>query len=140
TGVRTTRQECFGYAQARPHSRNLLPQRQRQEGSCMSEAPRTFLFDVRPGHRETLDSYSRRVFDANFTGPWLRTHLLNQCRDVSGKTEREVAWSEILAAKTGRPVLQPGDRHAWLRHRDGTSCEFCTDMLSTRWMCTRCAH
>jgi len=104
------------------------------------ETMRRFLFDVRPAHRETMDSYTRRVSDANYCGPWLRAHLLRSNPEAKSVAAKESAWSEILSAKTGRTPLRGANEHGWLRHEDGDACEFCADMLTNRWMCSLCSH
>lgn len=107
----------------------------------MDETTRTFLFDVRPFHRETPTSYTHRLLQANFETEDLKRYLLKQAPATTSAPAQESAWLSILAIKTGRPDLHlNADPHGRLTHPDGTSCPFCSDLLPNRWACTLCAH
>ncbi len=106
----------------------------------MNQLYRPYPFQVRPLHRETSESYTRRLLAANFDSEQHRQHLLyaSGARTVAAKN---VAWTELLKVKTGRTDLRlEANEHGWLRHPDGTSCSLCADLLPARWMCTRCSH
>lgn len=107
----------------------------------MSDLTRRFPFDVRPLHRESLASYTRRLLAANFATPAHKNYLVRLLTKSNKPADIETSWLEILTTKTKRASLhlvkQPS---AWLTHADGTSCEFCTALLpSARHMCTLCA-
>lgn len=107
----------------------------------MDETTRTFLFDVRPFHRETTASYTRRLLEANFETPNLKDYLLKLRPEAKTTAANDSDWVSILATKTGRPQLRlEADLHGWLTHADGTACTFCSDLLPNRWACTLCAH
>ncbi|MCY7287297.1 MAG: hypothetical protein LH624_03350, partial [Cryobacterium sp.] len=99
-----------------------------------------YLIDVRPRHRETADSYTRRLLTANTDTTDHQTYLISLATASKKAAERERAWRDIMVTKTKRDTLHL-DPHetAWLTHQDGTSCEHCATLLSRRWMCTLCA-
>lgn len=107
----------------------------------MSELTRHYPFDVRPGHRETIESYTRRLLEANFETEQHRNHLITLATKSKTRTERDTAWLAVLKAKTKRADLHLlAHPSGWLTHVDGTNCEFCSELLPTRWMCTLCSH
>ena len=80
-------------------------------------------FDVRPFHRESLDSYSRRLLAANFCDDSHRAHLTRELQtDASVEGQRD-AWLRVLTTRTKRSTLYL-DAHptGGLTHRDGTNC------------------
>jgi hypothetical protein len=105
----------------------------------MDTHTRRYAFEVRPGHRETLESFSDRVLAANFeTGEHKRT-LLRQALIESTGAADHVLWAKTLAVKTGRDLtrlLEPRTT----RHQDGTQCEHCTSGTGDRFHCGQCAH
>lgn len=106
----------------------------------MNELLRRYPFQVRPHHRETLASYTRRLLEANFETDQHWQHLL-RAAGAQTLAEKSAAWTELLSAKTGRTDLRlEGDEHGWIQHPDGTSCPLCADLLRARWMCTQCSH
>lgn len=107
----------------------------------MNDLSRYFPFDVRPLHRECLESYTRRLLTANFITPTHMRLLTNLVTDATATRERETAWLEVLALKTKRTKLHL-DPHPskFVTHADGSSCEFCAELLpETRQMCALCA-
>ncbi|MET4705626.1 hypothetical protein ABIB54_003131 [Frigoribacterium sp. UYMn621] len=107
-----------------------------------TRCPRLLPFSVRPRYRETPDSYSRRIMQANMLGlDHLRALTKAHASAALAAGNLLVAWFSLLGALTGRLLdrLNP-DAHGWLTHPDGTSCEHCAELLTERWMCTLCAH
>lgn len=106
----------------------------------MTTINRRYPFRVRPLHRETIDSYSSRVLAANFEDDLHKAQLIrgSGARTVGAK---RTEWLAILSAKSGRDlsllVAPHSDR---ILHVDGTVCEFCTDHIPERWMCSLCAR
>jgi hypothetical protein len=92
-------------------------------------ATRTFPFTVRPGHLETLESYTRRTFEANGEPESLQRELMKHASSTS--------WQSVLSAKVGRNL-------DWLcapstvgLHEE---CAPCAASLSERWACLLCTH
>lgn len=107
----------------------------------MSNLTRRFLFDIRPRHRETITSYTRRLLAANFETEDHQHQLVRELTRSQKPAEQVAAWLKVLGLKTKRAVLHfSPDEHGWVRHPDGSSCENCAAHLSTRWMCRLCAH
>ncbi len=106
----------------------------------MTATTRPYLFTVRPAHRETVASYSTRLLQANYETPAHQTHLINAHTSSAGKADKEVAWRQIVSAKTGRTLHLTEHPTSWVNHPDGSSCTACHDGLPTRIMCTLCAH
>lgn len=105
----------------------------------MLELTRPFPFSVRPLHRETVESYSRRTLNANFSSPHHQQHMTGLATSSQKNGDRAEAWSRVLTAKTGRELRLAPDPAGWLHHADSTSCEFCAELLPVRHMCTLCA-
>ncbi|TFD36611.1 hypothetical protein E3T37_13380 [Cryobacterium sp. TMT2-10] len=106
----------------------------------MNAPIRVLPFDVRPFHRETLDSYSTRLLAANFCDDTHRTTLTRAFE--TGRTEKNQhdGWMRALTTITKRDTLHL-DPHtsAWLK--DGfTPCRHFMDTLPKRFACTHCAH
>ena len=94
---------------------------------------RTFPFTVRPGHRETLDSYTRRTLAANSESKALPRELMK----LAQQTAPAATWASVLSTKTGRPLdrlLTPPARAA---HGD-SDCRSCASLLTERWGCVLC--
>lgn len=94
---------------------------------------RAFPFTVRPRHRETLESYSRRSLAANAESDALPRELQKLARDTGAKAD----WSGILSAKAGRDLgrlipMEPRTPH--------TDCAPCAKLLEVRWACVLCSH
>ncbi|WP_157157604.1 zinc-ribbon domain-containing protein [Diaminobutyricimonas sp. LJ205] len=107
----------------------------------MNILERLYPFDVRPRHRETVESYTQRLLRANFDTPEHRTYLTGLVTTSMKRAERAEAWLEVLRMKTKRAVRYlVGDRTAWLTHSDGENCEQCSAGLTNRWMCTLCSQ
>ena len=106
----------------------------------MTAIIRPYNFPVRPGHRETVESYTRRVLEANFETVQHQRLLIAQVGGPTHRVGRDSTWLRLLAVKTQRDTLHLSP-HAtgWLTHRDGTGCKGCTAGLPERWMCTLCA-
>lgn len=100
----------------------------------MTNPGRPFAFPVRLMHRETVDSFTRRVLDANHELPDLPKRLRS-----SHESEAEFRWVDVLASKTGH---EPNDFTApdggFLHHNDGTTCPQCPELASRR-LCTHCS-
>ena len=105
----------------------------------MRELTRRFPFDVRPRHRETVGSYGRRTLKANFSSSLHQQYLTGLATSSKKNSDRAEAWLGVLAAKTGRELRLATDPAGWLHHEDGTTCEFCAELLPTRHMCMLCA-
>jgi hypothetical protein len=106
----------------------------------MSATVRRYPFRVRPLHRETAESYSRRVLRRNLEDDGHKAQLIREsgATTVAGK---HAAWLSILSTKAGRDLAYVVSPHSdGMSHIDGTSCEFCTDQLPERWMCTLCSQ
>ncbi|WP_439564940.1 zinc-ribbon domain-containing protein [Microcella sp.] len=101
-------------------------------------AERTFPFSVRPLHRETIDSYTRRLLLANHEDPGLPKRLM-RAHDAEGS--ESVTWLEVLAAKTGRGELHlEAPVGGLITHRDGGHCGQCAELTPARRLCTHCSH
>lgn len=102
---------------------------------------RAFAFDVRPHHRETLDSYSRRILAANFCTAEHQKTLIKAATNSNNPRTHTETWKELLVAMNRRDKLHL-DRMpaAGLTHADGTSCDHCATLLTPRWACTFCSH
>ncbi|TFC23370.1 zinc-ribbon domain-containing protein [Cryobacterium glucosi] len=107
----------------------------------MSELSRRYPFDVRPGHRETMESYTRRLLEANFETDQHRNQLITLTTHSKTRIDRDAAWLSVLTAKNKRADLHLLPHPSgWLTHDDGSTCEFCSELLPQRWMCTLCSH
>ena len=106
----------------------------------MTAIIRPYNFPVRPGHRETVESYTRRVLDANFETVQHQRLLIAQVGGPTHRVGRDSTWLRLLAVKTQRDTMHLSP-HAtgWLTHPDGTGCKGCTAGLPERWMCALCA-
>jgi len=99
----------------------------------MHDLTRRFPFTVRPGHRETLDSYTRRVLAANAANDTLRRELLKSAGP-------DADWQSILSAKTGRDLTRLSTPTAHTAHPDIASCSVCASAASDRWACLLCSR
>ena len=99
----------------------------------MNELLRRYPFDVRPGDRETPDSYTRRVLEANFENDQHQKHLLGLAATTPGAPND---WGDILATKTGRTT--PGNQRP--ARTPQCTCAQCTAVISNRFLCVQCAH
>lgn len=93
---------------------------------------RTFPFTVRPRHRETVDSYTRRTLAANGEPEALRRELLSLAGD--GTT-----WETILTAKVRRDLTHLLEPASSSRH-GADVCGRCDSLLRDRWACMLCSH
>ena len=102
---------------------------------------RTYPVHVRPRHRETLDSYWRRLSQANGESD---AHLAHLVRTVTDSRRRDVTSATRLMIMYAKSGLEPGffDRatNSDPVHADGTTCAHCRVGVEVRWMCRRCAH
>lgn len=100
----------------------------------MTATSRPFAFPVRLLHRETVDSYTRRVLEANHELPDLPKRLR-----TAHEADAELRWANELASKTGH---EPSDFAApeggFIHHNDGSSCTQCVE-LATRRLCSHCS-
>ncbi|BDV32254.1 zinc-ribbon domain-containing protein [Microbacterium terricola] len=97
------------------------------------ERPRPFPFRVRPRHGESIQSLTRRVLAANSEPADLPRVLLAEHQLAKAE------WPTLLHQKN-RSTPAPRPFNAGVFHRDGTTCDQCTDLLQQRWMCTLCTH
>lgn len=102
---------------------------------------RTYPVHVRPRHRETLDSYWRRLSQANGESD---AHLAHLVRTVTDSRRQEVTSASRLMIMYAKSGLEPGffDRATTSDpvHADGTTCAHCRVGVEVRWMCRRCAY
>lgn len=98
-------------------------------------------FDVRPFHRETVESYSSRLLAANFCTD---SHRADMTRSfATGRTvdAQKTAWMQVLTTRTKRSTLHLNpDTTGWLTHANGSLCHHFPDSLPNRWACTLCAR
>lgn len=105
----------------------------------MTHSLTRYPFPVRPRHRETLDSYSRRVLTANFESDAHRNQHLREYTALNPFIVTQDAWLRILETKTGRNLDGLNDL-ATPVHVDGASCYDCLAGMNVRYLCTLCAH
>lgn len=93
---------------------------------------------VRPGHRETAESYLQRLYEANLLPPGEQEKNVKafvRTGEADSATAREVL-AEI------RGGLYQGhfarSQVAGLEHHDGSSCPRCTTGLNERYACKAC--
>ncbi len=101
---------------------------------------RRFPFDLRPGHRETVESYSSRLLAANFCTDQHRAALIRQVTTSARKADQVEAWMTVLAHKTKRTLHLAADPSGWMTHADDTSCDDCRAGLPPRVRCTLCSR
>jgi len=97
---------------------------------------RPFPFTVRPGHRETLESYTHRTLTANGAADTVTRELLK----LAHTADPTATWETILSAKTRRDLSRltaPASRDI---HRESEACAPCGSLLTERWMCILCSH
>jgi hypothetical protein len=98
-------------------------------------------FDVRPFHRETLNSYSCRLLTANFCDDTHRAHMTRELHPGTTANSQQAAWLKVLTTRTKRSTLHlDGNPTGWLTHRDGTDCDHFAGSLPDRIGCTLCSH
>ena len=102
-------------------------------------APREFAVPVRPGHRETLTSYTTRVLEANHETALHLKHQLRQVPPAQGGSTDD-ALHDLLQARTRRTLHLSSKPTGYGAHADGSTCFACTDALTARWACTHCAR
>lgn len=61
---------------------------------------RRFPFTVRPGHRETLDSFTRRTLIVNGESTSLPRHLVT----LAKARDAHATWESLLSTKVRRPL------------------------------------
>lgn len=96
---------------------------------------RQFPFSVRPGHRETLDSFTRRTMMVNGERPGLPRDLLK----MAHAHDTNATWESLLSTKVGRPL----DRLAAVsdeRIAEAGDCTSCLSQVDQRWACLLCSH
>lgn len=96
---------------------------------------RRFPFSVRPRHRETLDSFTRRTMAANGERETLPRALLKMAR----AHDPEVTWDSVLSTKVGRSLdlLDAPAGHSLTGLDD---CVSCRSRVAERWACLLCSH
>ncbi|WP_167738005.1 zinc-ribbon domain-containing protein [Cryobacterium sp. MDB2-10] len=99
-----------------------------------------FPFDVRPFHRETIDSYSARLLAANFCDTTHQQELTREFQtDRTAAAGRE-GWMRALTTMTKRDTLfLDGRTDGWL-HDGPNSCNHFVETLPRRFACTHCSH
>ena len=98
-----------------------------------------YLFPVRPGHRETLEGFTRRIQTKNYETPQHRADLVRaMVTDMPGSTPAE-AWHRVLETRTGRPLTLQSET-ATTTHADGTECAGCATRIGIRYLCRLCAR
>ena len=95
---------------------------------------RPFPFIPRPGHLETLDSYTRRVLEANGERQTLPRELLKLAKSIDSDT----TWESIIATKTGRAMDRLTTPPTKSIHAEADTCKPCASLLSERWGCLQC--
>lgn len=102
---------------------------------------RPYPFSVRNLHRETSESYTRRLFAANFATDSHRRALAAAAhRELSAATV-ESRWIAVLTSKSGRSLTDLVEPRAWApQHGNGERCEHCLKGIGTRLACTLCTH
>lgn len=96
---------------------------------------RSFPFTVRPGHRETLDSFTRRTLAVNGESTSLPRHLIA----LAKAHDADATWGPLLSAKVRRPL----DRLITAPILDDAGlddCESCRSQTTERWACLLCSH
>lgn len=102
---------------------------------------RPYLFQVRPLHLETLDSFTARTLTANFETLQHKNYLVRLATPSLRAADQAATWADILRKKTGRSTVPlDTDPRTRLRHPDGSTCEYCATDLPQRWMCTLCSR
>ncbi|WP_315105379.1 zinc-ribbon domain-containing protein [uncultured Microbacterium sp.] len=96
---------------------------------------RRFPFTVRPGHRETLDSFTRRTLIVNGESTSLPRHLVT----LAKAHDAHATWESLLSTKVRRPLdslieVPPLDDPGL------DECESCRSQISERWACLLCSH
>jgi len=107
----------------------------------MNAPSRLLPFDVRPVHRETLDSYSTRLLTANFCDDRHRADLTRPVQTGTSADAKQEAWLQVLTTQTKRAKLHL-DPHptGWLTHPFGLQCHHFLNTLPTRFACTLCTR
>ncbi|WP_104088710.1 zinc-ribbon domain-containing protein [Cryobacterium sp. N19] len=107
----------------------------------ITSAPRRLPFDVRPFHRETVDSYSSRLLTANFCTAAHRADMSRPFETGRSVETKQAAWMRVLTTRTKRSTLHlEADAHGWLTHANGTPCNHFLNTLPVRQACTLCLH
>lgn len=106
-----------------------------------TDLTRPYPFSIRPLHKETIDSYSRRLLDSNFETVEHRRGLERLAQATHPQLSAAERWRAVVEAKSGRPLstLQYPPATG-LRHSDGTTCAACSEGITHRVMCTLCAN
>ena len=104
-------------------------------------ATRLLPFDVRPFHRETLESYSARLLAANFCDDRHRADMTRPFLTGRSADAQKEAWMQVLTTRTKRSTLDLAPHPTgWLTHGFGLQCHHFLDTLPTRYACTLCAR
>lgn len=92
-------------------------------------------FTVRPRHRETLDSFTRRIMVVNGECDSLPRDLLK----LAKAHDADATWPSLLGIKVGRSldrlVAAPGQDAAGV-----DDCSACRSRVAERWACLLCSH
>jgi len=98
-----------------------------------------YLFPVRPGHRETLEGFTRRIQTKNYETPQHRADLVRAIApEMPGSTKAQ-AWHRVLETRTGRTLTLQAET-ATTTHADGTECAGCATRIGIRYLCRLCAR
>lgn len=96
-------------------------------------------FDVRPFHRETVESYSNRLLAVNFCTAAHRADMSRPFETGRSAEAKQAAWMRVLTTRTKRSTLYlDADANDWLTHANGTPCNHFLDTLPNRHACTLC--
>lgn len=98
---------------------------------------RSWPFRVRPGSFETVDSFLRRLQDANFVTPVTWSAWLASAVRKTGVTRRE-ALPSIVESVGGLRSGHFTSRLPVTPHSDGSTCNRCVVGLEERFACGRC--
>ena len=99
-------------------------------------------FDVRPFHRETLESYSRRLLKANACETAHRPQLSAPFQNGTGAEANLAAWKTALTTITKRPTLHldPSPVIGMNCRPWNNGCIHFTHLLPERTACTLCSR
>ena len=98
-----------------------------------------YLFPVRPGHRETLEGFTRRIQAKNYETSQHRADLVRAMVTEMPDSTKAEAWHRVLETRTGRTLTLQVET-ATTPHADGTECAECATRIGTRYLCRQCAR
>ncbi|MBC7596568.1 MAG: hypothetical protein H7288_22025 [Kineosporiaceae bacterium] len=98
-----------------------------------------YLFPLRPGHRELLESFSGRIQTKNFETAQHRAQLVAAMTSNSPELTKTEAWHRILEMRLGRSLTLQVESET-VKHADGTDCGSCASRIGARYLCRLCAQ